>query len=100
MCIRDRSRSVVPAKAGTPFRLENWVPAFAGTTVCDFSTHVLSRLQGNLPVMIPAVRAGVRHLDEELLHVPGAGGAALGAQAAVKAHVLVLHHDSFCFQWT
>src|SRR5262245_10622814 len=39
-----------------------------------------------------AAVSGVRHVEEELLHVPGAGGAALGAQAAVQAHVLVLHH--------
>src|ERR1700682_3854377 len=37
-----------------------------------------------------AARSGHRHLDEVLLHVPGAGRAALGAQAAVKADVLVL----------
>src|SRR6266850_4795287 len=38
--------------------------------------------------------AGLRQLDQVLLHVPGAGGAALGAQAAVQADVLVLHHDA------
>src|SRR4051794_25015038 len=38
--------------------------------------------------------AGWRHLDQELLHVPGAGGAALGAQAAVKADVFVLHYHA------
>ena len=36
----------------------------------------------------------VSHIEEELLHVPGAGGAALGAQAAVQADVLVLDHDA------
>src|SRR6267154_1320176 len=35
----------------------------------------------------------MRQVEEELLHVPGAGRAALGAQAAVQAHVLVLRHD-------
>ena len=29
-----------------------------------------------------------------LLHVPGAGRAALGAQPAMQAHVLVLDHDA------
>src|SRR5882672_2669907 len=41
----------------------------------------------------PATVAGMRQVEEELLHVPGAGRAALGAQAAVQAHVLVLRHD-------
>ncbi len=36
---------------------------------------------------------GVRHLEQEFLHVPGAGRAALGAQSAVQADVLVLGHD-------
>ena len=44
--------------------------------------------------MAAAAVPGVRHVEQELLHVPGAGGAALGAQAAVQAHVLVLHHDA------
>src|SRR5882672_722015 len=41
----------------------------------------------------PAAVAGVRQVEKEFLHVPGAGRAALGAQAAVQAHVLVLRHD-------
>src|SRR5712691_6402629 len=41
----------------------------------------------------PAAVAGKRQIEEEFLHVPGAGRAALGAQAAVQAHVLVLRHD-------
>src|SRR5579872_4928580 len=32
------------------------------------------------------------HVEQELLHVPRAGRAALGAKAAVQADVLVLHH--------
>src|SRR5512139_3567220 len=44
----------------------------------------------------PCARRGprVRHLEQELLHVPRAGRAALGAHPAVQAHVLVLHHDA------
>src|SRR5690606_29458492 len=38
----------------------------------------------------PAGRARVGHLEQELLHVPGTGRAALRAQAAMQAHVLVL----------
>src|SRR5581483_11585823 len=34
----------------------------------------------------------MRHLEQELAHVPGSGGAALRAQAAVQADVLVLDH--------
>src|SRR5262249_50431561 len=33
------------------------------------------------------------HLDKELLHVPGTGRAALGAETAVQADILVLDHD-------
>src|ERR1700752_1331477 len=36
--------------------------------------------------------ARVRLLQHEPAHVPGVGRAALGAQAAVQADVLVLHH--------
>src|ERR1700704_5272047 len=35
----------------------------------------------------------VRHVEQELLHVPRPGRAALGAEAAVEAEVLVLGHD-------
>jgi hypothetical protein len=36
----------------------------------------------------------LRNVDDRLLHVPGAGGAALGAQTAVHADVFVLDHDA------
>src|SRR5207248_8604689 len=42
----------------------------------------------------PAVAAGTREMESELLHVPRPRGATLGAQAAVQAHVFVLHHDA------
>src|SRR3954470_16834542 len=93
---------VVPAKAGTHF-LYNMGPRqkHSGATGEEHVfRHVLSGLERNLLVMTPAARAGVGHLDERLLHVPGAGGAALGAQAAVQAYVLVLHHDPLGLQWT
>src|ERR1041384_2427716 len=57
------------------------------------------RLQRDLSVL-SAAGAGVGLFQEELLHVPGAGRAALGAQAAVQAHVLVLHHHALRFQRT
>src|SRR5450432_1252604 len=41
-----------------------------------------------------ASAAGPRLREHELLHVPCARGAALGAQAAVQADVLVLDHDA------
>src|SRR5215475_8647877 len=41
-----------------------------------------------------APRPRLREVELELLHVPRAGGAALGAQAAVQADVLVLDHDA------
>src|SRR5438552_1463003 len=51
-------------------------------------------LGGLLLPVAAAAGAGVGHLEQELLHVPGAGRAALGAQAAVQADVLVLHHHA------
>ena len=45
-------------------------------------------------VAVAAGRPGLGGLEEELLHVPGAGRAALGAQAAVQADVLVLDHHA------
>src|SRR5580704_7426680 len=42
----------------------------------------------------PRLVGGVRPLELGLLHVPGGGRAALGAQAAVHAQVLVLDHDT------
>src|SRR5687767_1445183 len=51
-------------------------------------------ISGRLLLVVRAAgRTGMRHLDQRLLHVPGAGRAALGAQAAVQADVLVLDHD-------
>src|SRR5690348_9916031 len=37
---------------------------------------------------------GVRDVEQELLHVPCAGRAALGAKSAVQADVLILHHHA------
>ena len=34
------------------------------------------------------------HFDQIFLHVPGAGRTAFGAQPAMQAHILVLHHDA------
>src|SRR5215472_18861747 len=39
-------------------------------------------------------RERVRDLQFELPHVPGGGRAALGAQPAMEAHVLVLQHHA------
>src|SRR4051812_26738451 len=44
--------------------------------------------------LVTAARTGMRHLQQKLLHVPGARRAAFGAQAAVQAHVFVLGHDA------
>src|SRR4051812_31883993 len=58
------------------------------------------RLQrdGFLRMVRPAGVAGGSHLEQELLHVPGARRAALRAQAAVQTDVLVLHHHAPGFQ--
>ena len=34
------------------------------------------------------------HIDEVLLHVPRAGGAALRTEPAMQAHIFVLGHDA------
>src|SRR4051812_15319424 len=39
--------------------------------------------------LVSTARAGVRHLQQELLHVPRARRAAFGAQSAMQAHVFV-----------
>src|SRR3712207_9070790 len=41
---------------------------------------------------------GLRCVQQELLHVPGARRAALGAEAAVQADVLVLGHHAASLQ--
>ena len=41
-----------------------------------------------------ACRPGLRQVEKEFAHVPGAGRAALGAQAAMQADILVLDHDA------
>src|ERR1700754_2715459 len=55
---------------------------------------LLGDISSHLGVMFAAPAAGLRQVDQELLHVPGAGRAALGAQAAVQAHVFVLDHHA------
>ena len=54
----------------------------------------IARASAAFAALAAARRSGVRHLEQELLHVPRAGRTALGAQAAVQAHVLVLGHDA------
>src|SRR3954466_15248252 len=40
--------------------------------------------------LVTAAGAGMRHGQQEFLHVPGTRRAALGAQSAMQAHVFVL----------
>ena len=66
-------------------------------TLANLTTKSLTDWMRFMPWSPPAraVAAGIGvDLDQELLHVPGAGGAALGAQAAVQADVLVLDHHA------
>src|SRR5262245_51546237 len=51
-----------------------------------------------LALRIAALRPRLRRLQQELLHVPGPGRTAFGAQTAVQAHVLVLHHHTLRLQ--
>ena len=43
---------------------------------------------------MPSHASGVRNHQLELAHVPRRRRTALGAEAAVQAHILVLHHDA------
>src|SRR5687768_4217380 len=54
----------------------------------------ISSISSGLPLRFAAARARVSDLEQEFLHVPRAGGAALRAEAAVQAHVLVFRHDA------
>src|ERR1041384_8184664 len=61
-------------------------------SLTDWMVFIVSMFLSRLPLRLAAARAPGWHLDQELLHVPRAGRTALGAQAAVQAHVLVLRH--------
>src|SRR5436309_122117 len=71
-----------------PFTLAN----LTTKALTDWMAFVMA-ISGRFLLRRTAAVAGVRQVEEELLHVPGARGAALGAQSAVQAHVLVLRHD-------
>src|SRR3546814_2201159 len=77
-----------PVSIETP---SHWVPAFAGMTTRR--TRKPPRRSCRLPRPLAATpRSRMRLQQQELLHVPGPRRAALGAQAAVQAHVFVLDH--------
>src|SRR5688500_9171093 len=57
-------------------------------TLANLTTKSLTALIGL------DMAAGLGRIEEEFLHVPGARRAALGAQSAMQAEVLVLHHDA------
>src|SRR6185503_10346471 len=48
----------------------------------------------------PAAARRVRHVEQEFLHIPCAGRAALGTKTAMQAEVLVLRHDPARLQGT
>src|SRR5687768_15314359 len=60
--------------------------------------HSTQNWPTNLPFFISIAPvldlAGFGDVVPEFLHVPGGGGAAFGAEAAVEADVLVLCHDA------
>src|SRR5688572_25911734 len=70
------------------------IPASAGMTgKGKASSRCLPRM------LLAASGSRVRLQQQELLHVPGTGRAALGAQAAVQADVFVLDHHPQRLQW-
>src|SRR5215471_6374847 len=86
-------------------------------TLANFTTKSLTRAMGVTFIGAPSIRrrgrhrprlldrrraavlvAGLRRLEEEFLHVPGAGWTTLGAEPTVQADVLVLDHHAAGFQ--
>ena len=63
------------------------------SAACGFRSAAVSR-RYSAGTDCAAAIVGARHVEQELLHVPGTGRTALGAQAAVQADVLVLHHHA------
>lgn len=63
--------------------------------------HATQNWTTNLPFFISIAPvldlAGFGYVVPELLHVPGGGGAAFGAEAAVEADVFVFGHDAAGF---
>ena len=64
-------------------------------TLANLTTKSLMRTVREAIAFMRSVRQPLclRRVEQEFLHVPGPGRAALGAQAAVEADVLVLGHD-------
>src|SRR5688500_17790353 len=89
----DLANSSLADAEPEPLTLANLTTKSLTASMRFIGTSLRDRLRRGLALgRIAAHRAGLRGLDEELLHVPGAGRAALGAQPAVQAHVLVLDH--------
>src|SRR6266545_1217742 len=84
----DFAKSSFAEAEPEPFTLAN----LTTKALTDWMAFVMAT-SGRFPLRRTAAVAGVRQVEQELLHVPGARRAALGAQAAVQAHVLVLRHD-------
>src|SRR5262245_66137922 len=81
------------AFANSSFALADPEPfTFANLTTKALTDSMRFTMSRRLLVIRPARRPRVGQVEQELLHVPGARRAALGAQAAMEADVLVLHH--------
>src|SRR5688572_7945127 len=85
-----RAKSSLAEAEPEPLTLAN----LTTQSLTDSILFMSGRSSGCFPLRAAARRPGLRHLEQEFLHVPCAGRAALGAQAAVQAHVLVLGHDA------
>src|SRR5437667_1629965 len=83
----DFAKSSFAEAEPEPFTLAN----LTTKALTDWMAFVMA-ISGRFLLRRTAAVAGVRQVEEELLHVPGARGAALGAQSAVQADVLVLDH--------
>src|ERR1051325_9182145 len=61
-------------------------------TLPNFTTKSLTAL------ICLDMEARLCRVDEEFLHIPGAGRAALGPQPAVQTQIFVLHHHASGFE--
>src|SRR5512139_784418 len=91
MRMMDLAKSVLAEAEPEPFTFAN-LTTKSLTAWIFFMMGFLRGLARGGAVAAPRPRVG--ELEEVLLHVPGAGRAALRAHPAVQAHVLVLGHDA------
>src|SRR6267378_3292980 len=84
----DLAKSSLADAEPEPFTFAN----LTTKALTDWMAFVMS-ISGRFLLRRAAAVPRVGQVEQEFLHVPGARRAALGAQPAMQAHVLVLRHD-------